>query len=78
MVGTVIPESIMLWIDHEIEQGEFTSVSEWIRTACREFYEKRKQDRQGGGALIVPDRVQKNFKVPGGLWLYGHFSIVFF
>ena len=47
MVGAVIPESILLWITEEIKQGEFTSVSEWIRVACREYYEKRKRDRLG-------------------------------
>lgn len=54
MIGTVIPQSILDWINKEIEDGEFTGVSEWVRVACREFYEKRKRDRAGGGALTNP------------------------
>lgn len=51
VVGVVLPESITIFIQSEIDAGEFTSSSEWVRVACREFYEKRKRDRLGGGVL---------------------------
>ena len=51
VVGVVLPESIAVFIQSEIDAGEFTSSSEWVRVACREFYEKRKRDRSGGGGL---------------------------
>ena len=49
MIGAVIPQSILDWINEEIQAGDFVSVSEWVRVACREFYEKRKRDHAGGG-----------------------------
>lgn len=51
VVGVVLPESITAYIESEIDAGEFTSVSEWVRVACREFYEKRKRESLGGGGL---------------------------
>lgn len=62
MIGTVIPQSILEWINEEIQAGEFVSVSEWVRVACRDFYEKRKRDRAGGGVHLRFNFLQKIFR----------------
>lgn len=49
MVGVRLPGGIIDFIDMDVASGDFLNRSEWVRVACREFYEKRKQDRQGGG-----------------------------
>lgn len=52
VAGVKLPANILDFIDKEIENGQFMSRSDWIRSACREYYEKRKRDGAGGGALI--------------------------
>ena len=51
MVGVVLPIAVYDFIEEDLRGGEFTGVSDWVRTACKEFYEKRKRERAGGGAL---------------------------
>ena len=51
-IGVTLSPQIYEYIQKEIDAGLFSSPSDWIRQACREYYEKRKQGRQGGGALI--------------------------
>lgn len=48
-VGTRLPPAIIEQINTDVANGVYNSPAEWVRVACREFYEKRKQDRQGGG-----------------------------
>lgn len=47
MVGTRLPGAIMDQIKKDVEAGEYNSVSDWVREACRRFY----LERRGGGAL---------------------------
>ena len=41
MVGVRIPPIMLDFIDSEVESGKYTSRSDWVRQATREFYEKR-------------------------------------
>ena len=50
-IGVTIPTWLYEFIQTEMEQALFTSPSDWIRSACREYYEKRKRDRLGGGGF---------------------------
>lgn len=50
-VGTRVPIAILNQITKDVESGEFSSPAEWVREACRRFYEVRKGDRLGGGGL---------------------------
>lgn len=61
MVGVRLPSEIIKIIDMDIQEGEYISRSDWVRCACREFYEKRKRERAGGGAL-THDRAVRRFK----------------
>lgn len=51
MVGARLPPEVIKLIDSDVEAGEFINRSDWVRCACREFYEKRKRERLGGGGL---------------------------
>ena len=51
VAGVKLPANILEFMDKEIENGQFMSRSDWIRSACREYYEKRKRERVGGGGL---------------------------
>lgn len=42
-VGVRLPPKILEQIDKDIEAGTYTSRSDWVRQACREFYNKRVQ-----------------------------------
>ena len=43
-----LPYGLMDSIKKDIdESGEFSSVSSWVNTACREYLAKRKRDRGG-------------------------------
>lgn len=64
MVGVRLPSEIIKIIDMDIQEGEYISRSDWVRCACREFYEKRKRERLGGGAL-THDRAVRRFKKIG-------------
>lgn len=64
-VGVTVSTQIYEFIQLEIKDGLYNSPSEWIRSACRDFYEKRQKDRLGGGALINPLSAQKKFKGAG-------------
>ena len=49
VAGVKLPANILEFMDKEIENGQFMSRSDWIRSACRDFYEKRKGMAPGGG-----------------------------
>ena len=49
MVGVILPVAVYQMIEEDLETGDFLTISDWIRSACKEFYEKRKRDRVGGG-----------------------------
>ena len=49
VVGVVLPPTIYKFIEEDLKGGEYASVSDWVRVACREYYEKRKRARGGGG-----------------------------
>ena len=53
VVGASLPISMIQFIESEVNTGEFTSVSDWVRAACREFYEKRKRESLGGGGVLI-------------------------
>lgn len=42
-IGARLPPSIIEQIDKDIESGDFYNRSDWVRQACREFYNKRVQ-----------------------------------
>ena len=44
-VGSRIPPAVMDQIKKDVEAGEYNSVSDWVREACRRFY----LERRGGG-----------------------------
>lgn len=46
-MGARLPGAIMDQIKKDVEAGEYNSVSDWVREACRRFY----LDRRGGGVL---------------------------
>ena len=48
-IGVTLSPQIIDYIQKEIDAGLFASPSDWVRQACREYYEKRIKDRQGGG-----------------------------
>lgn len=52
LVATRVPPAVMEQINADMETGYYRSVSDWVRLACIEYAKKRKEDRQGGGALI--------------------------
>lgn len=41
MVGVRIPPAMLEYIDKEIEKGAYASRSDWVRCACREYYEQK-------------------------------------
>ena len=49
MVGVVLPFSIYEFIEKDLETGDFINISDWIRTACKDFYDKRRSRGGGGG-----------------------------
>ena len=51
-IGVTIPNYLYDFIQEEINDALFISPADWIRSACREYYEKRKRERVGGGAII--------------------------
>ena len=53
VVGARLPAAMIDYIDYEIEQGRFSSRSDWCRAACREFYEQRKKKDNGGGSVRI-------------------------
>ena len=67
-IGVTIPQYLYEFIQDEIETALYSSPSEWIRSACREYYEKRKRDRAGGGALINP--FAQKIWVPSATFIY--------
>ena len=40
-IGVRIPTTIIRQIDIDIDSGEFSSRSDWIREAVRDFYRRR-------------------------------------
>ena len=60
-IGVTISNYVYEYIQAEIEAGLFSSPSEWIRSACREYIEKRNRERLGGGALIHKRAVRRVF-----------------
>lgn len=42
-VGVRLPPIIIKQIDADISTGEYYGRSDWVRQACREFYNKRVQ-----------------------------------
>ena len=46
-VGVRVPPAIYEQMVKDVEKGEYNSVSDWVREACRKFY----LERRGGGAL---------------------------
>lgn len=55
-VGVTLPIPIYEYIITEIENGAYSSPADWIRSACRDYYEKRLKERRGGGASLGIDR----------------------
>lgn len=57
MVGVILPNSIYQMIEDDLKTGDYLTISDWIRSACKEFYEKRKRERGGGaitkGSLLI-------------------------
>ena len=53
VAGVKLPANILDFMDKEIENGQFMSRSDWIRSACRAFYEIRKRDGAGGGGALI-------------------------
>lgn len=42
-IGARVSQSILEQIDRDVASGEFYNRSDWVRQACREFYNKRVQ-----------------------------------
>lgn len=55
-VGARLPPAIVKMIEDDVRDGYYRSSSEWVRMACADFYEKRKRERSGGGALAKRSR----------------------
>lgn len=50
-VGVILPVAVYQMIEEDLKAGDYLTISDWVRMACKEFYEKRKRERSGGGAL---------------------------
>ena len=56
-----VPAGIKEAVDKDVAESlEFNSASQWYMTAIREYLEKRKKDRLGGGALTSLSKNKKN------------------
>lgn len=59
MLGVRLPRAVIEVIDRDVETGLYLNRSDWIRSACKEYYEKRKRDGAGGGGLTSLLRKKK-------------------
>lgn len=66
VVGVVLPPTIYRFIEDDLKGGEYASVSDWVRIACREYYEKRKRERSGGGAQYLIKTLLSKGAIAGG------------
>ena len=48
-VGVILPVAVYQMIEEDLKAGDYLTISDWVRMACKEFYEKRKRERAGGG-----------------------------